>query len=75
MKAVEISMKEITPYTLRYTRATGLAEAGIPREELHQMTGEINWVNANEYLPVKIALTIEAYDRASEEVSKRLALI
>jgi hypothetical protein len=39
------------------------------------MTGEINWVNANEYLPVKIALTIEAYDRASEEVSKRLALI
>lgn len=65
----------VAPYTLRYTRATDLAEAGMLREELHQMTGGTNWVGANECMPIETALTVEAYDRASQEVSRRLGLL
>jgi site-specific recombinase XerD len=74
--ANEVGIKiPVTPYTLRYTRATDLAEAGMAWKELQQMTGGINRVDAGEYQPIPTALTLAAYDQASQEVARRLDFV
>lgn len=74
--ANEVGIKiPVTPYTLRYTRATDLAEAGMTWDELQQMTGGINKVDAGGYQAIPTVLALKAYDRVSEEVTRRLDLV
>lgn len=44
-------------------------------DELQQMTGGINKIDADGNHPIPTALALKAYDRVSEEVARRLDLV